>query len=123
MIPVLSAEKLRQADAHTIAHEPIASINLMERAAVACANMLMETLAYDVPVVVLAGMGNNGGDGLAIARILHMAAQPVRVLVPRYKAEGSPDFEVNLWRAQRADILVELVDEGAELPPSRRAHL
>lgn len=117
MIPVLSAEKLRQADAHTIAHEPIASINLMERAAVACANMLMETLAYDVPVVVLAGMGNNGGDGLAIARILHMAAQPVRVLVPRYKAEGSPDFEVNLWRAQRADILVELVDEGAELPP------
>ena len=73
MTPVLPAEKLRQADAHPIAHEPIASINLMERAAVACANMLMETLAYDVPVVVLAGMGNNGGDGLAIARILPMA--------------------------------------------------
>ncbi len=117
MIPLLSADQLRLADAHTIANEPISSINLMERAALACANRLMETLPYDVPIVVLAGMGNNGGDGVAMARILHMAAQPVRVLVPRYKAEGSPDLEVNLRRAQEAGISVVLLEEGKELPP------
>ena len=116
MIPVLSAEKIRQADAHTIAHEPIASINLMERASLACAKRIMDLLTHNVPVTVLAGMGNNGGDGLAIARIIHMGAHPVRVLVPKYKAEGSPDFEVNLKRAQKAGIPVELLEEGAELP-------
>lgn len=116
MIPVLSAEKLRQADAYTIAHEPILSINLMERASVACANRIMHLLAYDVPVTVLAGMGNNGGDGLAIARIIHMGAQPVLVLVPKYKAQGSPDFEVNLERARLAGLSVQVLEEGAELP-------
>lgn len=117
MIPILSADELRQADAYTIAHEPIASINLMERAALACAKKLMETLVSDVPVVVLAGMGNNGGDGLAMARILHMAGHTVQVLVPRHKQDGSPDYEVNVQRAQKAGISVDLLEEGAELPP------
>lgn len=116
MIPVLSAEKIRQADAHTIAHEPIASINLMERASLACANRIMELLTLDVPLTILAGMGNNGGDGLAIARIIHSGARPVRVLVPKYNSEGSPDFEVNLKRAQKAGIQVDLLDKGTELP-------
>ncbi len=116
MIPVLSAELLRQADAYTIAHEPIASINLMERASLACANRIMGLLAHDVPVTVLAGMGNNGGDGMAIARIMHMDARPVRVLVPKYKTQGSQDFEVNRKRAQKAGIPVELLEEGTELP-------
>ena len=116
MIPVLSAESLQQADAYTIAHEPIASINLMERAALACAHRIMEILSQDVPVTVLAGMGNNGGDGLAIARIMHMDARPVRVLVPKYKTQGSQDFEVNRKRAQKAGIPVELLEDGAELP-------
>lgn len=117
MLPLLTADQFRQADAHTIAHAPIASIDLMERAATHCANKLMEHTAYDVPVAVLAGMGNNGGDGLAMARILRMAGQQeVRVLVPRYKPEGSPDFEVNLRRAQEAGLAVEFLEEGAELP-------
>ena len=116
MIPILSAEQLREADAYTIANEPITSIHLMERAATACANRLMETLLYDVPVVILAGMGNNGGDGLAMARILRIAAQPVRVLVPHYKAQGSPDFERNLKQARAAGIAVEILEEGTDMP-------
>ncbi|MCB0771986.1 MAG: bifunctional ADP-dependent NAD(P)H-hydrate dehydratase/NAD(P)H-hydrate epimerase, partial [Flavobacteriales bacterium] len=63
MIPLLSAEQLRQADAHTIAREPISSLDLMERAAERCTVRLLKLLARDVPVVVMAGMGNNGGDG------------------------------------------------------------
>jgi NAD(P)H-hydrate epimerase len=116
MIPVLRAEQTRQADAHTIAHEPISSINLMERAARACADRLLALLPGDVPVVVLAGMGNNGGDGLAIARIVHGASRPVQVFVPRYKASGSADFEINLKRATEAGIQVEFLNEGSLLP-------
>lgn len=116
MIPILSAEQIRQADAHTIANEPISSIDLMERAAVACANRILDLLDHNVPVTVLAGMGNNGGDGLAIARLLHMGGHPVRVVVPRYKREGSADHRTNLERAQQAGVAVESLEEGADLP-------
>lgn len=117
MIPVLSAEQLQQADAHTIAHEPISSVDLMERAAVNCADKLKETLDRNLPVIVLAGMGNNGGDGLAMARMLHAAGQQhVQVLVPRHRSGGSPDFRINLSKVQEANIPVQLLDEGAQLP-------
>ncbi len=117
MIPILTAEQLRQAEAYTIAHEPIASINLMERAAVSCANKLMEHLAYDVPVVVLAGMGNNGGDGLAVARNLHSAGQQeVSVVVLRYKTGGTAYHTANVRRAREAGVRVDFLEEGSELP-------
>ena len=69
MIPILTAAQIRQVDAHTIATEPISSLKLMERAAANCTNRLMKVLDHDVQVMVLAGMGNNGGDGLAMARL------------------------------------------------------
>ncbi|MBS1548033.1 MAG: NAD(P)H-hydrate dehydratase [Bacteroidetes bacterium] len=117
MLPILTTEQIRLADAHTIAHEPVASIDLMERAATACARKLMESLAPDVPVVVLAGMGNNGGDGLAMARILTgLGKESVQVMVLRYKAKGSSEFETNLLRLREANIAVKFVDEGAPLP-------
>jgi NAD(P)H-hydrate epimerase len=117
MIHILSAEQLRQTDAHTIATEPIASIDLMERAALRCANRLMESLELDVPIVVLAGMGNNGGDGLAMARILKKAGQrDVRVVVPGYKAEGSPDFTTNLARLKEERVLADVLKEDEPLP-------
>ena len=117
MIPILSAEQFRQADARTIADEPISSLDLMERAAGNCARKLMETLPKDVPVVVLAGLGNNGGDGLVMARILHQAGQKdVSVVVPRYKDFGSTDFEANLKRLLETTVHVKFLDQGAELP-------
>lgn len=118
MLPILTTEQIRLADAHTIAHEPVASIDLMERAAVNCSNRLMETLDIDVPVVVLAGMGNNGGDGLAMARILKMAGQrEVSVVVVGYKERGSPDFEANLGRLGTSRVQVDVIPEGTPLPP------
>ncbi len=117
MIPVLSAEQMRMADAHTIAHEPISSLALMERAALRCTNRLMEWLSFDRPVLVLAGMGNNGGDGLVMARALRMAGQQnVKVLVARYKETGSTEFEANL--ARWVEVAGEVVDlrEGEPIP-------
>ncbi|MCC6839442.1 MAG: NAD(P)H-hydrate dehydratase [Flavobacteriales bacterium] len=116
MLPLLSAPQVRLADGHTIAHEPIASIDLMERAARNCTHRLQETLGVERPVVVLAGMGNNGGDGLAMARMLHLAGQHVQVLVPRYKQQGSPDFEVNLARAEASKVHIACIAEGSTLP-------
>ncbi len=67
---ILSRDQIRFADEYTIQNEPIASIDLMERAARACTMKIVKNLTDDEPVLVFCGMGNNGGDGLAIARML-----------------------------------------------------
>ena len=54
----------------TIEHEPIRSIDLMERAAKAVTRVITERWDTRTPVVVFAGPGNNGGDALAVARML-----------------------------------------------------
>ena len=60
----------RELDQYTIEHEPIQSVDLMERAAKAIAHTISEQWSTATPVVVFAGPGNNGGDALAIARML-----------------------------------------------------
>lgn len=105
MIPVLNADQVRKADAHTIAHEPIASIDLMERAARRCVDRLHELYAPSGRrYLVLVGCGNNGGDGLAIARLLAEAGASVRVFLCRYRPDLSPDAETNRQRLAKAGV-------------------
>ena len=65
-----STSQIRELDKFTIENEPIASIDLMERAADAITTKYIELFAADLPVCVFAGPGNNGGDALAVARLL-----------------------------------------------------
>ncbi len=67
---ILTGSQIREADRCTIENEPITSLELMERAATRMADWLSERYAARPPFVFLIGKGNNGGDGLAIARIL-----------------------------------------------------
>ena len=67
---ILNAEQVKKLDAYTIKNEPILSISLMERAARVCTEWLIERYPAYTPVSVFTGPGNNGGDGLAIARML-----------------------------------------------------
>ena len=71
MLPLLTSSQIREADAYTIAHEPIASIDLMERAAKAFVGWFINHFPdKKQSISVYCGTGNNGGDGLAIARML-----------------------------------------------------
>ena len=67
---IFTAAQIRELDNYTIEHEPIKSIDLMERAAHALTEAIVERWDNSVPVVVFAGTGNNGGDALAVARML-----------------------------------------------------
>lgn len=61
----------KQLDLKTIEYEPISSIDLMERAAQKCVNEIEKEISDKAqPILIFAGPGNNGGDALAIARIL-----------------------------------------------------
>ena len=71
MIKILTAQQMRELDAYTIKNEPVSPLDLMERAAQAVTHAITARWTSDVAVVVLAGPGNNGGDALAVARLLH----------------------------------------------------
>lgn len=70
MIKIPTASQMREIDAATMREEPVSSLELMERAASAAAQVVMSEWDNRTPIVVFAGSGNNGGDALAVARIL-----------------------------------------------------
>ena len=74
---IFTGAQIHELDQYTIEHEPIESINLMERAAKAIARAVCEQWATTTPVVVFAGPGNNGGDALAVARMMAEAGYTV----------------------------------------------
>ena len=96
---ILSAAQTRTADLYTIGHEPIASIDLMERAAMVFCDWFDNNFGQgERAVYILCGVGNNGGDGLAIARLLCRRFHKVSVLLCRTGNNLSPDCRTNLER-------------------------
>jgi NAD(P)H-hydrate epimerase len=68
---VLTAKEMKDSDGAAIKEYGIESLVLMERAALETANIIVQKYGTDISVGILAGSGNNGGDGIAIARILN----------------------------------------------------
>lgn len=67
---ILTGNSIKKLDAYTIEHEPIESLDLMERAAERITEAIVQRWDASTPVVIFAGPGNNGGDALAVARML-----------------------------------------------------
>lgn len=77
----ITAEQMRQYDSYTINTIGIPSLVLMERAALAVRDEILDAYPINLQnVVVVAGSGNNGGDGLDVARLLHIAGVKVSIL-------------------------------------------
>src|SRR5215813_11722085 len=95
---ILSAEEIRLWDQYTIKHEPVSSIDLMERAATKCVEWLEANVPFDSRFNIFCGKGNNGGDGLAIARLLAERNYPVSVYILEFGHKGTDDFQANLTR-------------------------
>lgn len=95
---IFTASQLHELDKYTIEHEPVKSIDLMERAAKALTSAIMEEWTDRTPVVVFAGPGNNGGDALAVARLLANAGYTVSVYLFNIHNELSPDCATNKQR-------------------------
>lgn len=115
MIRIPDTSFIRDSDLYTIDNEPIASIDLMERAADAFCRRLLSKLLPEQKVVVFAGPGNNGGDGLVIARLLSLQGFDVEVFVLPAK-KFSADFTINLRRLESIGIKVKVPGSENELP-------
>ena len=113
---VLSANQIREADAYTIKHEPISSIDLMERAAQVCVEWLVAQFEKTFEFTVVCGPGNNGGDGLAIARLLRKAGYQTDVILMSNSKKSTSDYEINLSRLEKmGDVRCLSIEEGSVL--------
>lgn len=95
---IFTAAQIRELDTYTIEHEPIRSIDLMERAAGALMRAISEEWSDRTPVVVFAGPGNNGGDALAVARMLAEQNYQVSVYLFNIHNQLSADCAINKQR-------------------------
>jgi NAD(P)H-hydrate epimerase len=109
---ILAAAETREADAYTIKNEPIASIDLMERASQAFVNFFIEHFHSKRTIHIFCGTGNNGGDGLAVARILLHKKYNIQVYLVNFKDKGSPDFMTNLERLKKIHEPELITDKG-----------
>ena len=97
LIPLLDAETMRGVDRWAIDERGVPSLDLMERAG-AGVTRIVEHLAADGPAVVVCGKGNNGGDGLVVARLLREAGRNVTVVCAAPPEDFAGDARVNLER-------------------------
>ena len=114
---ILDSEQMKHADRATIEKTPIASVDLMERAAATCAERILEERPpADVEFLVFCGTGNNGGDGLVISRMLLGSGFRVSCCVLEFSERHSPDFEVNCQRLEEAGHAPLFVRSDSEIP-------
>ena len=98
---IYTGKQIKSWDAYTMAHEPISSVDLMERAATACVEWIVRASYDNKPFHIFCGKGNNGGDGLVMARLLIQLQKEVEVYVLEHGAPGTPEFQINLQRLHK----------------------
>jgi ADP-dependent NAD(P)H-hydrate dehydratase / NAD(P)H-hydrate epimerase len=120
---ILSAGQIRDWDLFTIEHEPILSINLMERAAFRCFEWLHQHGYSSANFHVYCGKGNNGGDGLALARILRKHNISVDIFIVETGQKGTDNFQINLARLQEVDVAVSYLQFKEDLHTVPHGHI
>ncbi|HLK29316.1 MAG TPA: NAD(P)H-hydrate dehydratase [Puia sp.] len=114
---ILSAEQIHAWDQFTIANEPISSIDLMERAATKCFEWLQDNGYGYSSFTVFCGKGNNGGDGLAIARMLSEKECFVTVYILEFGHKGTEDFQANLAALHKTSVNINFIQTEENIHP------
>jgi len=114
---ILNTQQIKQADKATLKKEAIDSIDLMERAALSCFRWLEEEIIDDTKKIhVFCGVGNNGGDGLAIARFLYEDDFEIEAYVVHFSKKMTDDFVINYQRAEDVGLHPESIHSIDDFP-------
>lgn len=117
---ILTSEQIRKIDAETISREGIPSLELMKRAATAFCDWFTGRYAKNISLLIFAGVGNNGGDALAAARLLHKSGYNVTVSVVEYSEKYTEDCEHNLRRVRAENITCKKIISEKDIPDIKR---
>ena len=98
MLKIFTTDKVKTLDQYTIQHEPISSIDLVERAATQFMHEFCRRYSKQTRIIIFAGQGNNGADALAIARLLTEESYRVETYLFNPTEHLSPDCEANKRR-------------------------
>src|ERR1041385_3311128 len=98
MLKILSSNQIKELDKFTVEHEPIVPIDLMERACHAFVHWFVQHVRLEKKIGIVCGTGNNGGDGLGIARMLNERGYSAKVWIVKGEMNESEDFKANLKR-------------------------
>lgn len=117
MQTLITSAQMRNADEFTINNIPIASIDLMEKAARAFVKCFMkDEFNASKSIAIFCGKGNNGGDGLAIAHILtDNGFKNVKVYILNFSNKESVDFKINLQRLNESKCKISYINTIGDL--------
>jgi ADP-dependent NAD(P)H-hydrate dehydratase / NAD(P)H-hydrate epimerase len=113
---ILTAKQIKEADKFTIINEPVSSVDLMERAAQAVTSRLLEKVTEKIKIRIFAGTGNNGGDGLAIGRLLIENGVLTDIFLLDPESGYSPDTSINLERLKRMNVVPVIIKSESDFP-------
>lgn len=114
---ILNAPEIYEADKITLDRQGIRSDELMERAAVQIFNWMHERMqGARVKIHIFCGVGNNGGDGLVLARHLRRHGYDIKVYIINYSDKRSKDFLINLDRLKEDGSWPDFLDRESDLP-------
>ena len=116
MIKIFETSKIKDLDDYTITHEPVASIELVERAATAFTQEFCRNFSKQNRVIVFSGQGNNGADALAIARLLSEEDYRVETYLLNPAKQLSTECEINKQRLL-SDGKVHIVEVFDDFTP------
>jgi hydroxyethylthiazole kinase-like uncharacterized protein yjeF len=98
---IFRTDQVKEIDTYTIKNEPIESINLMERAAGKIFNWIIDRYSPEKIIKIFVGPGNNGGDGLAVARMLADKGFCINLYYVKFTDKVSDDWKINFDRLQK----------------------
>jgi ADP-dependent NAD(P)H-hydrate dehydratase / NAD(P)H-hydrate epimerase len=114
---IFTCEQIREIDDYTIRYEPIASVDLMERAAGKLLNWYISRFERSHRIFIFTGPGNNGGDGLALARMLSANRYDVEVCNVQFTDKISADWDINrLCLQAETDVRLNCIDTPDHFP-------
>lgn len=114
---IFNTEQIRLIDKYTINKEPVKSIDLMERAAMACYDWIINKYNTDTNFKIFIGPGNNGGDGLAIARLLADNNYNAEVYIVNISCNYSDDYKINFSRLEEQNkVNISTISFVCDLP-------
>ena len=119
VMKIFTSAQIKELDRFTIENEPIPSIDLMERAAKALTRAITEVWNNAIPVVVFAGPGNNGGDALAVARMLGDQGYQVSVYLFNISGHLAEECAANKRKLVESKHVKDFTEVSQEFDPPR----